>query len=60
MPSRKYESVPTKPAIVLWIVTHNLLEKEVRGRGKAYGSSRMTVSNFLNRISGKNFCGFDR
>jgi hypothetical protein len=60
VPSRKYESIPTKPTVVLWIVTHNLLKKEISRRGKAYGSSRVTVSNFLDRIGGKNFCGFNR
>jgi hypothetical protein len=47
------KSVSANPFRIGWVMAHNLLKQKVSNWGEAYGCSRMSISDLLNRVGRK-------
>ncbi len=55
----QHESVPPRPVGVARVVSHHLLEQQVRDWGKAHRGARMAVADVLHGIGGQHTYGVD-
>ena len=59
MSTGQHESISPRPMGVAWVVSHHLLEQQVRDWGKAHRGARMAVADVLDGIGGKHADGVD-